>query len=83
MRIVQILLTALAVLVAIIGGVFTMIVAAVTVLAVFITRRLFGKPRPAIGPHAHPRPAPVARPAASDVIDVTATEISESHRQLP
>lgn len=77
MRIVQILLTALAVLVAIIGGVFTAAVAAVTVLVVFITRRLFGKPR-AIP--ARVRTAPVRRPATSagDVIDVTATEISDS-----
>ena len=78
MRIVQILLTALAVLVAIIGGVFTAAVAAVTVLIVFITRRLFGKPRVAIPARA--RTAPPRRPPASagDVIDVTATEVSDS-----
>jgi len=72
------LLTALAVLVAIIGGVFTMAVAAVTILVVFLTRRLFGKPRHAIP--ARVRSTPVRRPPAAtgDVIDVTATEVSDS-----
>ena len=80
MRIVQILLTALAVLVAIIGGVFTAAVAAATVLVVFVTRRLFGKPRVAIPAPARARSAPIRRSPASggDIIDVTATEISDS-----
>ncbi len=81
MRIVQLLLTALAVIVAIVGGLFTAVVAAVTIILVFLSRRLFGKTRPAIAAAPRPRPAPMRRPPASDVIEVTATEVHED-RQL-
>ncbi len=78
MRIVQILLTAVAVLVAIIGGVFTAAVAAITVIVVFVTRRLFGKPRVVIPARTRSTPLRRAPAPGSDIIDVTATEISDS-----
>ena len=76
MRIVQFLLTALAVLVAIIGGVFTMMVAAVTVLVVFVSRRLLGQRRSALSLAG--RRSVTSRRAAADAIDISAREISDS-----
>lgn len=78
-RILKLLFTALAVLAAVIGGLFAAAVVAVTALTVFLTRRFLGKPRAAL-----PRtPAPRApqRPARdpSDAIEITATEVRETH----
>lgn len=74
MRIVKILLTFAAVVAAILGGVFAALIAAVTILAMVVNRRLFGR-RPALVRS----PARRSRaPASPEAIEVVATEIKDA-----
>lgn len=80
MRIWKPVLIALLATIAVIGGFFVTLIVAVTTVVYFVSRRLFGRPRP---PLSNP-PRPPSRPsrASPDAIEITATEVKTPESPL-
>jgi len=71
MRFLRVILSGLAVVAALVAGLFVTLFVAVTGLVIFVVRRLFGRPTPP--PPSAPLPAQPAN--SGEVIDVVATEV--------